>query len=168
MCLCVEQRNLCWITLHVQLVCLRGDTEGSSPSTVTLTSILNYKLFILFSMSSLKSACLQGIESVLVCRTMKMTLRFVMETMTIALMSQNQERKSKNFLLPEKGRYKKFKKPLMPKMKGLVSCLRSCSRSKATWSVSRNRGQVHARGGPGTEAVSSNLGRSQPFPRAEH
>lgn len=64
---------------------------------------------------------------IIVCRTMKMTLRFVM---MIARMSQNQERKWKNFLQPEKRRYKKFKTPSMQKMKGLASCHQSCFRSK--------------------------------------
>lgn len=75
---------------------------------------------------------------------MKTTLRFVMERMMIAPVSQNLETKSKNFLSPEKGRYRKFKKPLLQKMKGLVSCLRSCFRSKITWGFRGTQGQVRA------------------------
>lgn len=86
-----------------------------------------------------------------------MTLRFVM---MIARMSQNQERKWKNFLQPEKKRYKKFKTPSMQKMKGLASCHRSCFRSKVDRSGRGSQGPV--RGGaavcaPGSWASSLRL-----------
>lgn len=58
-----------------------------------------------------------------------MTLRFVME-MTMSQMNWNQKRKSKSFLWLEKRRYKKFRKPLMQKMKGLASCPANCLRSE--------------------------------------
>lgn len=73
---------------------------------------------------------------------MKTTLRSVMERMMITPVSQNLETRSKNFLSPRKGRYRKFKKPFMQKMKGLASCLPNCFRSKITWGVSRTQGQV--------------------------
>lgn len=66
-----------------------------------------------------------------------------MERMT-ALTSWNQKRKSKSFLQPEKRRYKKFRKPLMQKTKGLASCPANCPRSKVCWRVRETQRQVHA------------------------
>jgi hypothetical protein len=53
---------------------------------------------------------------------MKMTLRFAMETMT-AIMSMKLEKRPKNFLWPRKGKYRKFKRRSVQRMKGLASYL---------------------------------------------
>lgn len=84
----------------------------------------------------------------MVCRTTKMTLRFVTEMTTMAQMSQNREKNSKNFLQPEKRRSRRSRKPSTQRTKGSARCLRSCFRSTVGRSVRGAPGKVRGRRAP--------------------